>query len=217
MPELMVGIEPVSHIGEEIKKIRKLIVDISGKRQRLRFTEECPMIICVVNNYTKTDDLDRFLEQFAGKTGYFDIVIDGLDYFHHEGADRYIIQANVSKTHELQQLQEGIATGMSRFSDGSLMQECLEHELDGFNYTGTELVNIKEYGFPYVGENWSPHINIAVLDQSGFEKTLPRSINTLVNMENLYDFPMKSRLMELTLYRYDHGWTALKRYGFWGH
>jgi hypothetical protein len=201
MQALKVGIEPVSNVKESIIKIRQEVADKSGTPSNNAIS---PHITCLINSFENYEDVDSYLGWIADRFYSFPITINGIKYFHLKAADKYIVQAGVEKTDDLQRLQENIVLDTSIVKHGHLMQEIMESGIKGFKYTGREALNNERFGSPYFGENWEPSIDIAVLDKEGFDKVK----DDLVKIDIEYRFP----LMDIALYKFRGKWMFDKRY-----
>jgi len=200
MPALMIGADPPEEISKEIYGLKEKVIDICGSQQQ---ADEPPHMTFVVNNFSSAEAVDRYLEMIARRFNPFNVVVNGITHFPHEKSGTYMLHAVIEKSHELQLLQEEIVADTSEFRQGSLLREYLEQNIPDYKYEDKELENIKKWGYPYVGENWEPHITIAILEPECCEK-----IKEIEETGFRYEFPLN----EFTLFSYLRVWKPEKRY-----
>jgi len=201
MQALLIGIDPPKEVKNEIYRLKKRVIDTSCYQQQ---ANEHPHCTFVVNNFTSVDEVDEALKEVAGAFSPFDIDVNGVAYFPPEQSGTYMTYAKVTKSKKLEDLQRRVVVDTSRFRQGCLLQEYLKRNVPGYKYKPGELDNIKKYGFLYVGENWSPHISVAILDPEAFEKVGEELIRTDLR----YAFPLKA----VTLFTYKDKWQPFRTY-----
>ena len=118
--------------------------------------------------------------------------------------EKRVLYAHVISTSQLQELQERVVIGTSKFRSGSALQEYMEKHNPGFEYKGKEVENIEKYGFPHVGSNFTPHITVAIMDADCYNKI----------GKDILDDEMKFKFVlgNVTVFTYDNGWKPFRNY-----
>ncbi len=201
MPAFMIGINPPEEVRSEIYRLKKRIIERVGYQQQVNEPPHCTL---VGNNFSTLADVDNALKNLASEFSPFDVEVNGIACFPPEQSGTYTTYATIRKTKELEDLQRRVVNGTSQFKQGCLLQEYLKRIVPDYKYKPEELDNIKKYGYLYVGENWIPHITIAILSPETFGKIGDK----LTKTEIQYTFP----LSEITLFTYKDKWHPFKAY-----
>jgi hypothetical protein len=201
MTAFLIGIDPPSEVKRDIYRLKNRVIEACGHQQQV---DEPPHCTFVVNNFTSLEDVDRALRKTVRNSSPFDVNMSGVAYFPPEQSGTYMIHAGIGRSKELQNLQIKVVSETAGFRNGCLLREYLEKNVPKYRYTKTELANIKNLGYPYVGGNWSPHISIAILDPKAFEKIGKELIGTKLD----YRFPLEN----VTLFAYDNKWKPFRNY-----
>jgi 2'-5' RNA ligase len=204
MPAFLIGIDPPEVYRRDIVRLKDMIRREAGLQQQL---DEPPHCTLVLNNFVELDRVDDALRRIALTYSPMQVeLLKEIRYFPPRRSGAYMVHARVRRTPTLRKLQERIVTDTApaRFVKDPLLPRYLRANVPGYQYTGEELANNKRFGYPYVGENWIPHISLGILARPAFRRVWPE----LEQADAHYEFPLR----EITLFEYKKRWEPMKRY-----
>jgi hypothetical protein len=204
MQALLIGLDPPGIIKKEIYRLKNKVIDKCGYQQQVK---ESPHMTFLVNNFTNIGKVDKVLKKVTRHYSTFNVEVNGITYFHPKKSGTYILYLVVKKSENLERLQKEIVVETYKFSHGCLLQDYLRNNIPGYRYTREERTNIKNYGFPYVGRNWIPHISIAILSSECFKIVVGEDI---LKTKFQHSFTLK----KIDFFKYNQRWHTFKNYRF---
>ena len=201
MQSLLIGIDLPKKIQKEIYKLKKKVIKASDHQLQV---DEPPHLTFVVNNFIDINPIDNVLEAISDSFSPFQINIEGISYFPQKKSGAWMIHATIQKNKILQKLQKNIVVETSRYRRGCLLCNYLRKNIPNYQCENKETKNIKKFGFPYVGDNWKPHISLTILDEEAFKKIGKELIKT--------NFKYIFKLEKIILYIYKNKWIPYKTY-----
>jgi 2'-5' RNA ligase len=151
--------------------------------RKIKYIDDTPHLTLIVSQVRKDkkkiEELNNFIKKQINK---FDIIFQNSNAFYNDkltGGDTFFV--NVKKSKELKQTQLKIVNFIStNFQLINLTKIS--------NLNKKENLNYKKYGFPYVCENWIPHVSIGcILDKK-------KNNNELINNFLHYKFYQKIKV-----------------------
>ncbi len=185
-------------VSVEIVNLKRMIGRTGSHLQ----IDEPPHITFVVNRFDDSPAFHDSLSSIAKKAKAVEIKIRGFGYLA-MGKSHTLVYARVLCP-DLGNLQKEIAMKTSGFRRGSMLDEYLKRNMEGHAYSPEEMSNLMNYGYPYIGRNWMPHITLAIARN--------RSIPEIRSMLGAVDLDKTITADRITLFEYRNGWVPAKHY-----
>lgn len=160
MTEYVVTLTPDERAVEEVKSLKYRLRDIVGQQQYL---DDEPHVTLYVGDLDI--DLKSGLDLPCLGRSTFDIT--GWEVFRDDTVTGNHTLVCQIKSQGIYKYQKEVAATLESYRRRPMI-ERFEKTYDDFDERRQE--NLTEYGYPFIGEGWKPHLTIASIDPSDFQK-----------------------------------------------
>jgi len=160
MTEYVVTLTPDERAVEEVKSLKSRLRDIVGQQQ---YMNDEPHVTLYVGDLDI--DIESGLDLPCLRKSTFEIT--GWEVFREDTVTGNHTLVCRIKSQGLHEYQKEVAATLES-SRRRPMIERFEKTYDDFDERRQE--NLTGYGYPFIGEGWKPHLTIASIDPSDFQK-----------------------------------------------
>ncbi|MBM3231765.1 hypothetical protein FJZ21_00070 [Candidatus Pacearchaeota archaeon] len=163
-----IALEPERKVYEKIMDHKETVFNLVGDQKFLSHSPHTTLVLLNLDDYGEKIILEK-ISSFVSKTKKINSEIKGMHVFYNDiqtGGNTITYNFSSFATKNLKNLQVEFLDSLN-ISD---KMKFFSSESDVFKKSGQiEKDNIIKYGFPFVGENWIPHLSLASIDQKVFD------------------------------------------------
>lgn len=164
MNNCFIALEPERRIKEIIDEQKKEIRMMVGEQ---KYLSHSPHLTLITSNF---NDLPCLIERLQTESEGLEKIaanIKGLHVFYDDvqtEGNTLTYGFSEQTIDELRKVQKRVIDSLERYNDKSYFERIS----DKFN--DIERQNYQRYGFPFVGENWIPHLTLSSIEKPKFEE-----------------------------------------------
>lgn len=203
MDKYFISLDPEKRLKEKIEEQKRIIMNLAGNQTYLTHPAHTTLIVLSTN---EIDSLVDLIKEFSQKNERINIKVDGFHLFLNDiQTNENTITYKFSEENEsfLRKIQLEILEKINKYNKINLFKsntQILE------KMSELEKENINKYGYPFVGDNWIPHITLASIKRDKYNLIW----NTLKNNPIVGDFLFDS----ISLYKIDENPRLIKKFFF---
>lgn len=167
MEKYFIALEPERKLTNLINKQKKLVRDFVGEQKYLSNHPNITLFPLTVKNIEETFEK---LEEIAMSTQKIPLRLKDFHIFYNDirtGENTITYSFSEESIEKLKQIQSKVIRSISEFNkkifltkDSKIYQKMSKIERE----------NTVKYGYPFVGENWIPHITLASIKKDQFNE-----------------------------------------------
>lgn len=160
MTEYVVTLTPDEDAMEEVTKLKSRLHDLVGHQQYL---DDEPHVTLYVGDLSIDPGNGLDLPRLSRTT--FEII--GWEVFRDDTVTGNHTLVCKIRSRGINKYQKKVAATLESFRERPMI-ERFEKVYDDFDERRQE--NLTEYGYPFIGEGWKPHLTVSSIDPSDFQK-----------------------------------------------
>ncbi|MFP4656566.1 MAG: 2'-5' RNA ligase family protein [Candidatus Woesearchaeota archaeon] len=149
--------EPEKRLSDEINRCKIAAKNIVCEH---KFLDDPPHLTIIVSQVENKEQWEDRFWNIASRYHKFTLEVTGWHVFEETG-NMKTLACDVEKTQDLSEFQKEISLLLKQYKNGRLSRydDIKDPVL---------LSNVEEYGFPFVGDIWLPHISIGSFNEIDF-------------------------------------------------
>ncbi len=185
MEKYFIALEPEENLTALVNEQKNLVRELVGEQ---KYLSEQPHFTLFVLTFKDVKEILPKLGEIANNLTKFPVKICGLHVFYDDiQTNGNTITYSVSRENNnyLKKIQLELINSINDFNTKEFISR---NDKIYKKMSDVEKANTDKYGFPFVGENWLPHITIASIEKDKFEKVLKRLIKNEIRGEFLLSY-----------------------------
>lgn len=166
MEAYYLALNPDSDLADLIKKQKDAVEELAGNQ---KYLHDPPHLTLIVFSTHDLKNMILRLKDFLKKIKGFKINLNGLHVFYNDaftGGHTLAYFLTEEDAEILRDFQLAIVNYINNLNS----KELILKESDSFKkMSPEEKANVEKYGFPFIGENWIPHITLASIEKDEFD------------------------------------------------
>ena len=198
MYSYFVALEPEEKLGNLLNDQKRIIGNLVGEQKYLSNPPNITLFPLTIRDIEKIIEV---LEKIAMSTQKIHLKLEYFNIFYNDirtGGNTITYPFSEESVEKLKQIQLRAIMAVNEFNEKRFLTK--DSEIYG-KMSEIERKNTVEYGYPFIGKNWIPHITLASIEKNRFDETWsklkesPIKGQFLIESINLYESPMNPRLI----------------------
>jgi len=171
MNQYYIALNPEKKLTDFINQQKDLVRNLAGEQTYLSHPPHFTLFIFSLPN---PEVLFKGLEEIASQTNRFKIALKEIHVFYNDlFTNRNTITYPVSNK-DLESLKKLQSQFIDKIDPFNAKKAYSNEDEDYKKMSFLEKSNINQYGYPFVGENWIPHITIASIEKDKFDRVFEK-------------------------------------------
>lgn len=163
-------LKPDDDLSEKILSIKEECESIVGDQLYLSDPPHITLIVTNVNDFSVWEKrFTLFLDAITPKLKDIPLEVTGWNVFGSDpvtGRKTLVCDVSSRTANELKDLQKSLASLIKPFRAGRVLKRYADAK-DKLN--DAERSNLSQFGYPFIGDNWHPHLSIASFVPESFD------------------------------------------------
>ena len=165
MKKYFIALEPDKNLIQRVLSQKDEVLKLVGEQ---KYLSDPPHFTLIVFTSDKEAELKIVLEEMSKKIKKINITLEKLHIFYDDiltGGHSITYLISEENTKLLKKIQKEVVEAINPFNSREFIVEGSEKFK---KMSEIEKKNVREYGFPFIGDIWIPHVTIASIEKDKF-------------------------------------------------